>query len=47
MIHKKLETVSDLIQRNEIVKMSKKFVFKYSNLFFMKQQLSFYNFLMI
>ena len=46
MIYKKLQTVSDLIQRNEIVKISKKFVFRYSNLLFMKQQLSFYNFLM-
>ena len=44
MIYKKLETVSDLIERNEIVKISKKFVFRYSNLLFMKQQLSFYNF---
>ena len=40
MIYKKLQTVSDLIQRNEIVKISKKFVFRYSNLLFMKQQLS-------
>ena len=46
MIYKKLQTVSDLIQRNEIVKISKQFVFRYSNLLFMKQQLSFYNFLM-
>ena len=46
MIYKKLQTVSDLIQRNEIVKISKKFVFRYSNLLFMKQQLSLYNFLM-
>ena len=36
--YKKLQTVSDLIQRNEIVKISKKFVFSYSNLIFMKQQ---------
>ena len=36
MIYKKLQTVSDLIQRNEIVKISKKFVFRYSNLLFMK-----------
>ena len=35
-----LQTVSDLIQRKEIVKISKKFVFRYSNLLFMKQQLS-------
>ena len=40
----KLQTVSDLIQRNKIVKISKKIVFRYSNLLFMKQQLSFYNF---
>ena len=55
MIYKNLVTVSDLILRNEIVKISKKMVvllisdktvFRYSNLLFMKQQLSFYNFLM-
>ena len=46
MMYKKLQTVSDLIQRNEIVKISKQFVFRYSNLLFMKQQLSFYNFVM-
>ena len=47
MIYKKLQTVSDLIQRNEIVKISKQFVFRYSNLLFMKQQLSFYNSLIV
>ena len=46
MIYKKLQTVSDLIQRNEIVKISKKIVLRYLNLLFMKQELSFYNFLM-
>ena len=55
MIYKNLVTVSDLILRNEIVKISKKMVvllisdntvFRYSNLLFMKQQLFFYNFLM-
>ena len=55
MIYKNLVTVSDLILRNEIVKISKKMVvllisdntvFRYSNLLFMKQQLFFYNLLM-
>ena len=55
MIYKNSVTVSDLILRNEIVKISKKMVvllisdntvFRYSNLLFMKQQLFFYNFLM-
>ena len=55
MIYKNLETVSDLIQRNKIVKISKTFtffadiskqrfiVFRYSDLYLMKQKLSFYN----
>ena len=55
MIYKNLETVSDLIQRNEkrdnkqkklfFTDISKQrfVVFRYSNLLLMKQQLSFYN----
>ena len=55
MIYKNLETVSDLIQRNEkrdnkqkklfFTDISKQrfIVFRYSNLLLMKQQLSFYN----